>query len=221
MTPQHIRYTALLLLIPFGALAVSAFQNQTVLRTVAHGPIQVDHANLGCSDCHIAPDATWRQQIQANLRYVVGARSEAVDFGYHPVTSDTCLGCHERPNERHPIYRFREARFQDAQEIVDATSCLGCHTEHTNERAFAQVDFCVACHSDLELKTDPLDVSHVQLIKVENWGSCLGCHDFHGNHAYEAPKLLDAAFDVDALEAYFADGSNPYGTEKLYEAKDP
>lgn len=212
---------ALLLLIPFGFLSFAAVQTPSMQRTLAHGPIQAGHAELGCSDCHVDPDSSWRQQIQANLRYVVGARTEPVDFGYHPVTSVTCLTCHERPNERHPIYRFREARFQDAQEIVDATTCLGCHTEHTNERSFAQLDTCMACHSDLELKSDPLDVPHITLIENDNWDSCLGCHDFHGNHTHEVPTLLDAAFDADALRDYLAAGPSPYGTEKRYEAKDP
>ena len=221
MTPQRIRYAALFLLIPFGALAVSAFQNDVVLRAVAHGPIQADHASLECSDCHVRPEASWRQQIQANVRFVVGAREDPVDFGYQAIESLTCIGCHERPNERHPIYRFREPRFLEAKEVVDATSCLGCHTEHTDARSFAQVDFCIACHGDLELKSDPLDVSHVALIKEERWGTCLGCHDFHGNHTHEVPKLIEAAFDVEDLRAYLADGPSPYGTEKIYEAKDP
>lgn len=188
---------------------------------LAHGPIQADHAALGCSDCHVAPRATFRQQIQANVRFAVGLRAEPVNFGYQPVSSATCLTCHERPNERHPIYRFREARFQEAQEVVDATTCLGCHTEHSSHRSFAQIDFCMGCHSDLELKTDPLDIPHVTLIADKNWDSCLGCHDFHGNHRHEVPKIVEAAFDADDIRAYLETGPSPYGTDKLFEAKDP
>lgn len=219
MTPDKIRYAALLLMIPIILLSTAALSVPELRTATAHGPIQSGHAELGCADCHEKPDASWRQQIQANVQYAIGLRVEPVDFGYQTVTSATCLGCHERPNDRHPIYRFREPRFQDALTAVDATSCLGCHSEHTDARSFASVDFCSACHEDLQLKSDPIDVPHHTLIAEENWSSCLGCHDFHGNHTHKVPTVLSAVFSVEDLKNYLAAGPSPYGSEKRYEAK--
>jgi len=221
MTPDKIRFGAILLLLPLGALSISAHQNSDLRETLAHGQIQSGHNSLGCVDCHKEPNASWRQQIQANVQFAMGTRTGPVDFGYQPITSGVCLDCHTRPNERHPIYRFREPRFQEALETVDATSCLGCHSEHTNARAETEVGFCVACHADLEMKSDPVDVPHVTLIKSEDWSSCLGCHDFHGNHIHSAPKAVDDAYSVEALRAYLDAGPSPYGSQKQYEAKQP
>ena len=189
-----IRLFALILILPITALSVFATTNPVLKKSLAHGPIQVGHKEIQCLSCHQRDDTTWRQQIQANVQYALGHRKAAVDFGYLPVTSTQCLDCHQRPNERHPIYRFREPRFAEAVEKIKATSCLGCHTEHTAERSFAAVEFCAACHNDLKLSNDPLDVSHEILAKDKKWETCLGCHDFHGNHRQRTPKLLiDAA----------------------------
>lgn len=219
MTPEKIRYAALLVMVPVIVLCTAALSVPKVKTALAHGPIQAGHEGLECKDCHIKPEASWRQQIQANVKYVAGARETPVDFGYHEVDSATCLDCHERPNERHPIYRFREPRFQEALTVVEATSCLGCHTEHTDDRSFSELDFCAACHEDLELKSDPVDVPHHTLIADDNWNSCLGCHDFHGNHLHEVPTVLGAAFSVDELKDYLRAGPSPYGSEKRYEAE--
>lgn len=121
-------------------------------------------------------------------------RDTGVDFGYGAVTSKACFQCHERPNERHPIFRFHEPRFEKAVAQVEATSCLGCHGEHTTHRTTADLTFCQACHEDLVLKTDPLDVDHATLIADRRWETCLGCHDFHGNHRQKAPDAVEAAF---------------------------
>ena len=221
MTPRRIRIFALSLLFPVGVLGVFALESPAMNTVLAHGPIQVGHEELACADCHRAPEASWRQQIQANVQYALGTRAHPVDFGYQPITSVTCIGCHDRPNDRHPIYRFREARFRDALDVVDATSCLGCHTEHTDERAFAALDFCQACHEPLELKSDPLDIDHVTLIKADEWESCLGCHDFHGNHVHRVPTVVAEAFNADPLHDYLKSGPSPYGITKQYEGKTP
>ena len=131
---------------------------------IAHGPIQAGHENVDCSGCHVPSVGSYRQQIQANIMYVFGHRATPVDFGYASVTSMQCLDCHERINERHPIYRFREPRFIKAKEIVEASSCLGCHSEHVDQRASIKPDFCQACHVDLVVKNDPIDVPHKTLV---------------------------------------------------------
>lgn len=219
ITPNQIRNIALLFLVPMIVLGAVTLREPTLKAAIAHGPIQSGHEDLTCVQCHAQPAATWRQQIQANTRFALGLREEAVAFGYQPVTSETCIGCHERPNERHPIYRFREPRFIEAKSVIDATTCLGCHTEHTGLRAHAPTDYCQACHAELVVKSDPLDISHVQLIREERWNSCLGCHDFHGNHDFEPPKLVDKAIPLMEIRAYLGDGPDPFGNQKLFEAK--
>ena len=221
MTPDKIRYAALFLLVPIGLLGLATLNTPSMQVSLAHGPIQSGHEDLECVQCHITPDASWRQQIQANVRYTLGRRLTPVDFGYKHVDSDTCLSCHERSNERHPIYRFREPRFHEALAQVDATSCLGCHSEHAAERSFVEVSFCSACHASLELKSDPIDVSHKALITQKKWESCLGCHDFHGNHVFETPLRVKDAFRTEELRSYLAAGPSPYGDTKQFGADAP
>lgn len=219
LSPSGIRKFALLLSLPVTAWCITTLSTPTLRTALAHGPIQSGHGELTCVQCHERPNATWRQQIQANTRFAIGVRARPVSFGYVPIDAETCIGCHERPNERHPIYRFREPRFEDAKSVVDATSCLGCHSEHTGMRAEASTDYCRACHDELIVKSDPLDISHAELIGEKRWTSCLGCHDFHGNHAFKPPEKLGAAIAIEEIRAYLGDGPDPYGTPKLYEAE--
>lgn len=202
-----------------GGLVLATDYAQTL---VAHGPIQADHASLACADCHDKAKGTVRQQVQANLRYAVGLRDHPVNFGSVPVTSRTCLDCHARPNDRHPIYRFQEPRFADAVKQVEATSCLGCHSEHEGRRVTqaAGMTFCVACHDTLKMRNDPLDVPHVTLIADKNWRSCMGCHDFHGNHPVKAPVRLREAVTPGVVAGYLAQEASPYGASKSYKAKE-
>ncbi|MEM6277654.1 MAG: cytochrome c3 family protein [Pseudomonadota bacterium] len=217
--PAELRWLALFLIVPFTGLAAVVLTVPEVQTVISAGPIQHGHAKVSCDGCHEASTGTVRQQAQANVKFALGLRAHPVDFGYAEVTSATCLGCHERPNERHPIYRFNEPRFIEARATVEANTCLGCHSEHTAERAFAEPTFCVACHEDLTLKNDPVDVPHVTLIADKRWDTCLGCHDFHGNHAVKPQVTLATAYDEDAILDYLAAGDSPYGAKKIYEAK--
>jgi len=218
-TPSLIRKLALLTLIPMAVLATATLTSPQAMSLVSHGPIQKGHAEVSCSGCHEESIGTIRQQAQANLRHLIGLRETAVDFGYAPVTSRQCIACHERPNDRHPIYRFQEPRFADALQEVEATSCLGCHSEHTAELAHTETTFCVACHEDLTLKTDPVDVPHATLIANDDWDTCLGCHDFHGNHARTAQTSLALAYEPAVIRAYLKQADSPYGATKSYPAK--
>jgi hypothetical protein len=218
LTPARVRNLALALVLPAVVVAGGLALGGPAERMTARGPIQSGHAGLTCKDCHVSAPGTLRQQTQANLRYLFGLRPEAADFGYAAVSSEACTDCHARPNERHPIYRFREPRFQKARATVDATTCLGCHAEHRAERVAAPLDFCKACHESLVLKVDPLDQPHDVLIAAAAWETCLGCHDFHGNHAHDPPVRLLEAKDVAALLAYLKDGSDPYSEAKIHKA---
>ena len=218
-TPATLRWLALFSMLPLmglGVVVVTVPEAQTV---ISSGPIQHGHADVDCAGCHVASAGTVRQQTQANVKFAMGLREHPVDFGFQEVDAQTCIGCHERPNDRHPIYRFNEPRFRDAKATVDATTCLGCHTEHTGQKAFVEPTFCVACHQDLTLKNDPIDVPHVTLIAEKQWGTCLGCHDFHGNHPVKPQVTLAAAYDEAAILDYLAEGPSPYGEDKIYEAK--
>lgn len=216
---NKLRVTALAVSIPFVLYGLVFLFTEKDDQYFSAGTIQHAHQDLVCADCHVKSQGTLRQQIQANAKYLLGKREHPADFGYQKVTSVECLTCHERPNDRHPIYRFREPRFAEAKAVVDATSCLGCHNEHVNEKVSNGIVFCSACHQDLELKDDPIDVAHTELIKNEEWNTCLGCHDFHGNHGREAQLNYDDRYLVEDIKDYFAAGKSPYGNELFYKAK--
>ncbi|MEP2781568.1 MAG: cytochrome c3 family protein [Pseudoruegeria sp.] len=188
---------------------------------IAHGPIQSGHQDIGCADCHVDSPGSARQQIQANIKFVLGQREHPADFGKSPVTAQLCLDCHERPNERHPIYRFNEPRFEEARQTIAANDCLGCHSEHEAARVLPRTTFCSACHAELVVKNDPIDVPHTTLIKQDSWDTCLGCHSFHGNYPRSAQHALEDAFSADAIHAYLRNGPSPYGSEKIYKGKQP
>jgi hypothetical protein len=140
-----------------------------------------------------------------------------VDFGTQDVTVKNCLGCHDRPNDRHPTYRFSEPRFKEAIAIINTTSCITCHAEHNGERVtVAKINYCVNCHQDLEVENDPVDIPHATLIVNKQWSTCIQCHDFHGNHKYEVPTKLKDTIPLSAIKAYTKGGKDPFGTNKKY-----
>ncbi len=220
VTLPKLRMIAIITAIPITLLGVIVLFTDQADHLVAHGPIQAGHENVDCVGCHIPSAGSYRQQIQANILYAIGQRETPVDFGYAPVASAQCLDCHERKYERHPIYRFREPRFAKALETVNATSCLGCHSEHNDQRAFVEIDYCKACHADLIVKNDPIDVPHKTLLAQDSWGTCLGCHDFHGNHPVKAPLKIQEAHSIEDIRAYLNAGPSPYGDIKSYKAKE-
>jgi len=183
----------------------------------ARGEFVTGHEGLACTDCHQASAGSIRQQLQAIAKNSLFDAGYAVDFGFRKVSSQDCLACHNRDNDRHPIHRFNEPRFIEVVKDLPANQCLGCHSEHNGRTVkLDQIGFCKACHSDLEIKNDPIDISHSHLVKSEEWGSCLGCHDFHGNHRHKAPKLYQQVKSISEIEDYFAGGISPYGLDKKH-----
>ncbi len=186
---------------------------------VSIGPMNTGHDDLKCFACHADAKGNLFQQLQSNISHKLGARGEGVDFGTKDVTVDNCLQCHDRPNDRHPVYRFSEPRFKDAIKNIDATTCITCHTEHKEERVSVKsINYCMNCHQTLEVEDDPVDISHQELIKKEQWFTCIQCHDFHGNHKYEVPHKLADTIPMKSIEAYFKGGEDPYGNTKKYTA---
>lgn len=184
---------------------------------VSVGPMNTGHQDLSCYTCHADASGNLLQQIQSNASYVFGARNESVDFGTQDVTVNNCLQCHDRPNDRHPTYRFSEPRFKDAIKNIDATTCITCHSEHNGERvSVASINYCMNCHQDLDVESDPLDISHKDLIAKEQWSTCIQCHDFHGNHKYEVPEKLSDTIPMKTINDYFDGGEDPYGKIKKY-----
>ena len=218
---RSVRFWAVLAMMPTAVWAGLALTSSKTQTSLAHGPLIAAHDGVACVQCHSTAQGTVRQQVQAQVRYVLGLRKTPVDFGYVAVQSEQCLACHARPNERHPVYRFREPRFAEAVRQVSAQSCLGCHSEHIPQIMTEAPTVCQTCHGDLVVKNDPVDTPHMTLVAQKNWESCLGCHDFHGNHAFKAPTKLADAVPAEAVRAYLLGGDDPYGTPKLYEGKAP
>ena len=188
-------------------------------RLLNPGPMMPGHASLDCVSCHQPAPGDTRQQIQAIVASWLGWRHDNPQFGFLPPQNSDCVDCHERANDRHPINRFREPRFLAALDIVDARTCGGCHIEHTGDRVAGNGQYCEACHKDVEVKHDPLELSHANLASQQRWDTCLQCHDFHGNHKHETPRSLAARLDLSAVKNYLKDGADPFGSEKSSKAK--
>ena len=184
-----------------------------------NGPMLPGHENIECISCHKDEKGSFRQQVQANVQYLLNNRESAVSVGLRAVENNECIACHERPNDRHPVYRFREPKYSAAREKIKADECTACHLEHESSRLSVSVNFCMHCHDELKLKEDPLDVSHQQLVNEKNWNSCLGCHDYHGNHEMKTTAKLENAIKLDDLKNYFDRGSHPYPGKIINKAK--
>ena len=205
---KHRRGAALGCAITLAGLSALASPTARHLRAI--GPMNVGHEALACSDCHRKSPGTLRQQLQANLRFLTGSRSTPAQVGRLTVDNSVCLDCHERPDDRHPVFRFLEPRFADARTDWSPHLCAGCHLEHRGVRVTSSGDFCVGCHHELEIPDDRLDVTHAELVRQARWSTCLGCHDYHGNHQIDAPRSLDAAASAEEVADYLAGGPAPY-----------
>jgi len=178
------------------------------------------HETVACDGCHRPAPGTLRQQLQANVRYWLGVRATPADFGRSAVGDAVCLDCHDRPNDRHPVYRFLEPRFVKARQAIAPHHCLSCHAEHRGQRVTQpDIGYCVQCHRETRLRKDPLDMPHDRLIALKQWDSCLGCHDFHGNHIYRVPVEAERTVPADRIRGYFTGGPSPYGNTLHYQAR--
>ncbi len=198
----------------FGYVFLSLPQYESYL---SKGPMNTGHEDLNCVSCHTPAKGTVWQQFQANVMHTFGMRKTEADFGTENVDNTKCLACHERDNDRHPLHRFTEPRFAEARKNLGVTYCESCHTEHNGVRITqTQIGYCQNCHEDTEMNNDPLEVSHKELIKNEQWNTCLQCHDFHGNHIYHAATSMKDTIPIKAIKAYFDGGKSPYADKKKY-----
>ena len=206
--------------IPIGVLALFILFLPEQEGLHASGPSNTGHELLKCEDCHRPAVGTFRQQIQANIFNWLGRRASPATFQYHAVSNSDCNSCHDRPNDNHPAHRFLEPRFSKARINIAPQKCISCHREHEGVRVTVEPTFCVHCHEKLVVKKDPLDISHWQLIAMENWSSCLTCHDFHGNHVMKAATTIKKAFKPKQIKNYFDGGTSPYPEQKYFAAKE-
>jgi len=182
----------------------------------AKGPMNTGHETVQCEQCHQRAPGTTRQQIQANVNHLLGTREQPADFGFKAVSNADCLACHDRPDDRHPVFRFLEPRFADARKNIGAHQCVGCHAEHNGVRVSNNGEFCQQCHASMEEDGDAL---HRPLVQAQDWESCLRCHDFHGNYVKEAPNDINNAATARQVDAYLSGGTSPYGTERHFKAR--
>ncbi|MGQ0792709.1 MAG: cytochrome c3 family protein [Deltaproteobacteria bacterium] len=186
----------------------------------ARGPMNSGHEDFRCESCHREALGTFRQRAQANVKYLLGMRKTSPALGHERVDNAICLSCHERPNDRHPVFRFFEPRFAEARERINPQFCVSCHTEHTGARVTIETDYCQTCHEETKLKNDPITISHEDLIKSKRWTTCLGCHDFHGNHVMEIETDVSRAFPPERISDYFGGGASPYPAELYHKSKE-
>lgn len=183
------------------------------------GPSNIGHENIKCQYCHKLATGTFRQQIQANIQYLLGKRPKPADFGRKDVSNESCIGCHQRSDDRHPVYRFFEPRFKKARKQIKPQFCISCHLEHTGKRVtLADTEYCQICHKKLVLKKDPVSIPHRQLIQDKKWQTCLGCHDFHGNHMMKTRREVSEAISTQRIINYFQGAKSPYSNKKYKKA---
>jgi len=198
------------------SLAILLYPENDLLS--APGSLNTGHEALSCEACHLDAKGSLRQRLQANIQYLIGSRSNPVVLGNKEVGNTDCLACHDRPEDRHPVYRFLEPRYAKVRQELRVQFCTGCHREHMGKRVTQKTGFCVNCHDELSMRKDPLDIPHVTLIKEKRWESCLGCHDFHGNHIFTEKNLVKEAWTENEILIYFDGGISPYPQERHYQA---
>jgi hypothetical protein len=202
---------------PLLALVLLLLPGRERLR--AAGPANAGHEQLACGQCHTPAEGTVRQQVQANVRHLLGLREVGADFIHKPVGNTDCLACHQNEDDSHPVYRFYEPRFAEAREAIAPQYCVSCHTEHSGRRVTAEASVCSNCHADMEVQNDPIQPTHVTLSVLDEWGSCLRCHDFHGNHVRTTPIRLEGVASETAVARYLAGGEPIYGTQLRFPAR--
>lgn len=208
------------LLIAFVSIGIWAVPPGIGLRS--KGTMNTGHENLKCESCHTPADGTLRQQLGHNARVALGILDDDwADVGHSHVSNTECQGCHDRPNDRHPVSRFEEIRFAEQRLTLGPHRCVNCRGEHTGQRiARVETGFCVNCHGDLDVANDPIDVPHSELVASGEWSTCLTCHDFHGNHVYDVPIKMENRLRLSEIQAYFEGGKDPYGEQKKYLPKE-
>lgn len=190
------------------------YQKQDQL--IMPGKLNTGHEELSCSDCHKKSDGTIRQQIQANVKNSLGLRQHDAFLRYKAINNDTCQDCHKNDNDTHQVDLFNEPRFLEVREKLHPEKCVSCHSEHNDTRVtLKDVEYCQSCHEQINMKNDPLDVSHNTLVKEKKFDTCLSCHDYHGNHTMKTPVKTSLMINKLKVIEYFDGKESPYGQTKV------
>jgi ferredoxin-NADP reductase len=202
-------------------LAISGFTFLNNGKFKMKGSYNTGHENLHCEDCHFEADGNLRQQVQHNVKTFLGMHENKnyVDVGHERVGNEACLTCHQRPNDRHPVSRFKEIRFAEQRRELGIHECRACHGEHTGTRmSILPSNYCKSCHENTEVKDDPLDIPHEELFNDNQWQTCLQCHDFHGNHIYKVPSQMKDTIPLLDVHLYLEGEKVIYSTRKHHKA---
>lgn len=185
----------------------------------ALGPMNTGHELLTCEECHTVATGTLRQQLQMNSQYILGLVDESTSVGFNTVANEACIACHDRPDDDHAVYQFKEPKYSAVRRKVSPHLCNACHREHQGHRVSVEIQFCRVCHDSLTINNDSVSISHADLIKSNDWDSCMGCHDYHGNHVMKMKTDVGSIIPKIKINRYFKGGDSPYSNRKRYKAK--
>lgn len=111
--------------------------------------------------------------------------------GFQPVSNDTCMHCHEAElaADVHGTSKFRDPRWAEYLQRLDALTCTACHNEHVHmfgRGVHLQPDLCMACHQGI-IQGDLQ--SHTGFDPDGCWTA--GCHNFHDHRSISTGFLRD------------------------------
>ena len=204
-----------------GVILISGFTFLNNGQFKMKGTYNTGHENLKCEDCHFEAEGNLRQQVQHNVKTFLKVHEHKtyIDMGHKRVDNTACLSCHQRPNDRHPVSRFKEIRFAEQRKELGIHECRACHSEHTGtSMSILPSNYCQSCHENTEVKDDPLDIKHQDLFRDGKWNTCLQCHDFHGNHIYKVPQYMKDTIPLLDVQNYLKGEKVIYSTRKHHKA---
>jgi len=204
-----------------GVILISGFTFLNNGQFKMKGTYNTGHENLKCEDCHFEAEGNLRQQVQHNVKTFLKVHEHKtyIDVGHKRVDNTACLSCHQRPNDRHPVSRFKEIRFAEQRKELGIHECRACHSEHTGtSMSILPSNYCQSCHENTEVKDDPLDIKHQDLFRDGKWNTCLQCHDFHGNHIYKVPQYMKDTIPLLDVQNYLKGEKVIYSTRKHHKA---
>ncbi len=111
--------------------------------------------------------------------------------GFKKVSNENCSRCHEAElaEDKHGEKKFRDIRWAEDLEKLDALTCTTCHNEHVQmygRGVHLQPDLCMACHQGI-IEGDM--TSHDGFTADGCWTA--GCHNYHDHRSISTGFLYD------------------------------
>jgi formate-dependent nitrite reductase cytochrome c552 subunit len=109
------------------------------------------------------------------------------------VLQAACIRCHgddrKKPQDSHPLAKFKDPRNADRLEKINALNCVTCHTEHRREITLKDgltqpLDVCFHCHAKVAEDRPTHEGMPFDTCKDS------GCHNYHNNRALYTKFLL-------------------------------